>query len=126
MTTEWGKNIYSNPEVYGLTVLDSIEWADESYQFEMTVLWHDPETDACYVADDSGCSCPAPYEEYESIGDLTKIERLQDLIDHLAEGATKYGKQGEVADMVRAYRERPVKVTSEDIQTAIQSIKDTL
>jgi hypothetical protein len=75
-------NIYSSPEAFGLRTIGEAEFSDGSYQFDRTVVWKDVETGAFYFADDSGCSCPVPFDDIGR-ADITKIERLQDLIDHL-------------------------------------------
>jgi len=79
----WDNNAYDNPEKHGLVLLGDIEWSRESYEFNMTAVWHEPATGAFYWADDSGCSCPSPFETYDNVADLTKAERTQNLIDHL-------------------------------------------
>lgn len=75
-------NIYYDPEKYGLRTLGEVEFSSGAYEFDLSVLWQDVETGAFYVADDSGCSCPSPFEGIGR-GDLRKIGRLQDLIDYL-------------------------------------------
>lgn len=84
-------NVYYSPEKFGLEIIGDIEWYDEPYQFDMTIVLRNKETGQLYYADDSGCSCPSPFEDL-GIDDLTKVERLQDLIDHLNErvGAERY------------------------------------
>lgn len=75
-------NVYYSPERFGLEPVGEIEWDNESYQFNLTAVWRHKETGVFYYADDSGCSCPAPFEDLE-IDDLTEIGRAQELIDHL-------------------------------------------
>jgi hypothetical protein len=67
----YGEDVYSNPEKYGLEIVGSVEWEDEPYQFNMTAVWRDRETGQLYWADDSGCSCPSPFEEFTSRDSLT-------------------------------------------------------
>lgn len=76
--------IYSSPEQFGLTVLGEIEWRDESYEFDLTVVWKNA-AGQLYYADDSGCSCPMPFEDFAGIADLTHVVKFQDLLDHLQE-----------------------------------------
>lgn len=63
---------YSKPEAYGLEIIGSIEWDDEPYEFDMTVVWRDKETGILYYANDSGCSCPSPFEDFSSKDELTE------------------------------------------------------
>jgi hypothetical protein len=103
-------NIYYSPEAFGLRTLGEAEFSSGSYEFDLTVVWQDVETGACYYADDSGCSCPSPFED-ESRATITKIERLQDLLDHLEERkqesyyyeSDKAGIDAECSALVQAY-----------------------
>lgn len=74
-------NLYSSPEKFGLV---EVEWSDGCYQFDLTVVWRDTQTGALYFADDSGCSCPVPFES-TGRDNLTLIDRPQVLIDHVGE-----------------------------------------
>lgn len=74
--------IYSQPEKYGLRTIGEIEWSDGCYQFDLTVVWQDTASGTLYFGDDSGCSCPSPFE-VKGRNDLTVIDRPQTLIDHL-------------------------------------------
>lgn len=57
-------NIYYHPEKYGLTTVGQIEWCDDPYQFDLTVVWKD-NAGQIYWASDSGCSCPSPFEDHD-------------------------------------------------------------
>lgn len=72
-------DVYSKPENYGLEIVGSIDWLMEAYGFDMTVVWRDKETQQLYYLDDSGCSCPSPYEDVDSKEMLTEVtkEELQ-------------------------------------------------
>jgi hypothetical protein len=61
-------NPYYQPKDLGLEIVAEFE-ADISYEFEMVVVWKD-EKGKLYWATDSGCSCPEPYEDYDTIEDL--------------------------------------------------------
>ena len=62
-------NPYYNPEDFGLTIVDEIEWRDEPYEFDMTVVWKD-KSGKYWIASDSGCSCPSPFETYDTLESL--------------------------------------------------------
>lgn len=53
----------------GLTFIGDIEWDDEAYQFNMTGIWKTKRGEY-WIGDDSGCSCPSPFEDFHSIDDL--------------------------------------------------------
>jgi hypothetical protein len=74
-------NIYYSPEKFGLTVVGVGDEEDMSYEFDTFAVWTD-ENGRYYWASDSGCSCPAPFENYYSLDDLysgTKQDALNDL-----------------------------------------------
>lgn len=69
----WGNNAYDTPEMFGLEILKVIEDPDASYDFDTMVLFRHVETGALYWAQDSGCSCPSPFEDYDSIESLSLL-----------------------------------------------------
>ena len=79
----WDDNPYSYPEKHGLQTVGEVEWSDGGYQFDLTVVWRNPETGQLYIAEDSGCSCPSPFENFDGVEDLDAvtpheaIQRLQ-------------------------------------------------
>lgn len=64
-------DLYYAPEKHGLDLVGEIEWSSGFYEFNITAVWRDKEGNL-YYADDSGCSCPSPFEDWGSINDLTK------------------------------------------------------
>lgn len=82
-------NVYYSPEYFGLTAVGEIEWTDEEYQFDMTAAWVDA-SGRYFWADDSGCSCPAPFENFHSLSDL-QSGSLSDLVAHLRRTASERG-----------------------------------
>lgn len=73
-------NVYYNPEKYGLEVVTEVEWSEPCYSFDTTIVWKKGKK--FYWASDSGCSCPAPFEDYNSLDDLesgTKMAVIKDL-----------------------------------------------
>jgi hypothetical protein len=55
--------IYSSPEKYGLELVGEVDFSDGNYQFDLTVVFRDRDTGALFYGSDSGCSCPAPFED---------------------------------------------------------------
>ena len=73
---------YRHPEHYGLQTVGEIDWDNEHYQFNLTVIWRHKDTGALYLADDSGCSCPSPFERLENDDVqevLASLERVPDV-----------------------------------------------
>ena len=54
-------NPYYNPEVLGLEMISFEEEPD--YNFNIICFWA-TEDGQIYAANDSGCSCPTPFEDY--------------------------------------------------------------
>ena len=70
----WGEDVYYNAEKHGLVVVAEIDDADSCYSFDLTVVWKNTETGDKYWANDSGCSCPSPFEDIQSIDGLTPLK----------------------------------------------------
>jgi hypothetical protein len=73
-------NVYYNPEKFGLIVIAELEDSQAHYDYDTIVAWR--HTDGTvYWQQDSGCSCPTPFEQF---GDLASLNRaapdLRDLI----------------------------------------------
>ncbi|KKK56067.1 hypothetical protein LCGC14_3068230, partial [marine sediment metagenome] len=66
-------HIYCNPESFGLKVFAMAEM-EMSWEFSMFVVWVDGEG-MLFYAEDSGCSCPIPFED---IGHITQLLRIGD------------------------------------------------
>lgn len=73
---------YSDPEDFGLVIVGSIDLSEPCYSFDMCVVWFSPRTGLYYWASDSGCSCPSPFEDYQSVDELDSGTR-HDAINHL-------------------------------------------
>lgn len=71
MPDYWKDNPYYSPEKCGLILIDSYDRDNESYQFNLVGLWKDIATGGYYIGEDSGCSCPTPFEDFHSLADFT-------------------------------------------------------
>lgn len=74
----WENNPYYNPENMGLETVAELEFSDGNYQFDTLVVWKHTDTNNFYSARDSGCSCPTPFEAYDSLDKLTKLDSWDD------------------------------------------------
>lgn len=74
-------NIYYSPEAFGVEAIGDINWRQPCYDFDQTAVWRDPRTGEFLWADDSGCSCPSPFESF----DLSNVSRggFDALAEHL-------------------------------------------
>lgn len=62
-------NVYYNPQNHGLTPVAEYEYSDGNYNFDTRVIWRHMDG-KLYMARDSGCSCPTPFENFNSLADL--------------------------------------------------------
>ena len=70
-------NIYDTPERFGLVNVGTMDLDDQPWQFNMLLVQFHPETNKFYVSQDSGCSCPSPFEDIttlDGIKPMTEIE----------------------------------------------------
>lgn len=101
---EWGgydKNPYSNPEACGLELL-AVASDDEPYQFDLLCLWRDLDSGRFFVGDDSGCSCPMPFEDVRGVSDLTEVTTQANALEGVS--IANYTPES-VASFIRAVRE---------------------
>jgi hypothetical protein len=96
-------NIYYDPEKFGLVTIGEIDWSDGCYQFDLTVVWK-RESDGRFVyADDSGCSCPAPFEStgIDEVTALRKRGGLKDFKEYCAkrQADSAYGGENREAEV---------------------------
>lgn len=61
-------NMYYSPDDFGLTLVTTFNRSEPDYSFDFVCVWHNE--DGYYIAGDSGCSCPSPFEQYTSVDQL--------------------------------------------------------
>jgi hypothetical protein len=57
-------NIYYSPEDFGLVLVDSLDEPDLSYEYHTLIVLQHTESGRIFYAEDSGCSCPTPFEDF--------------------------------------------------------------
>lgn len=114
----WDNNPYYDPSKFGLELVDSIEWDGEDYQFHITAVWRQARG-KYYVATDSGCSCPSPFEDYDKLEDLDgphnkrgleSILRVK-IKENAREGTNSYYGGRSRAELEKEVRELLAKLT---------------
>lgn len=84
-------DVYYNPSDFNLTPVADIELDNESCSFNILSVWKHKDG-SFYYAQDSGCSCPSPFQDYHSIEQLQKlsVENFSELenITNKSRGAT--------------------------------------
>lgn len=97
-------SIYSNDENdLGLKFVDTIDFSDGYYQFDYTGVWKN-DAGQLFLADDSGCSCPSPFEDFTKLEQFTPVT-VAELQEYLTErDKTTYEAPGsrelEIADLI--------------------------
>jgi hypothetical protein len=71
----YGEDVYSSPEKHGLTMIGEVDFSSGSYEFDLTAVWQVQSSGQFLYGDDSGCSCPSPFEGYRNAGELTPCTR---------------------------------------------------
>jgi len=67
--SDYYRNVYYNPDSYGLRPVAEIGFSSGSYEFDLRVVWADAEG-RLWTARDSGCSCPTPFD---NVGELDRV-----------------------------------------------------
>lgn len=65
-------NPYYNPEDLGLTTVATVE-DEQHWDFHILAIWSDGKR--FYWAEDNGCSCPTPFEDYTTLDTLQEGDR---------------------------------------------------
>lgn len=60
-------------------ILYEYEAYGESYQFDLLILVKDKQDGKLYVATDSGCSCPVPFEDHTYPTDYIEVRSWADV-----------------------------------------------
>lgn len=75
-------NAYYDPEKFGLEIVTDFERSEPSYSFDTgLVLWH-KDKEAFLFAQDSGCSCPSPFEDLDPslLEPLNKWQVIEEMV----------------------------------------------
>ena len=68
----YDKDLYNQPEYFGLTQIGHIDDPESCYSFDDLIVWQHNDGRIFY-AEDSGCSCPSPFEQHTSLDDATEV-----------------------------------------------------
>lgn len=69
----WGTDdLYNQPEKFGLTQIGCLDDPEASYSFDYLIVWKH-EDGRVFYAEDSGCSCPSPFEDFTKLEDATEV-----------------------------------------------------
>lgn len=92
----YDRNVYYSPEKWGLTVVGMISDPNASYSFDDLVVWQH-EDGRLFYASSAGCSCPTPFEEYDTLEELhaLTIETYDEFVKDVTQHALPYQYQDE-------------------------------
>lgn len=86
-------DVYYNPYDFGLYPLAELELAEPDYSFDILMVWRH-EDGTLYWAQDSGCSCPSPFEDYTSLDKLEQLSKYDyPMIERLVKSCERRGTQ---------------------------------
>lgn len=97
-------NPYSDPQGCGLELL-GVAQREPDYDFTILALFRDLATKELFLAFDSGCSCPVPFEDFRGLADMSRVKSLRDfdkVADHHGLGSDEY--YGIPSSEIRALR----------------------
>ena len=71
-----------HPEGWGMEVVAELEMSNRDYEFDVIVVWKRKADGAMFYAQDSGCSCPIPFEDFKTWADLNSfnLEEVRDIV----------------------------------------------
>jgi hypothetical protein len=95
-------DVYCDAEKFGLTQVDEIDLSDGCYQFDLVVVWKH-EDGKHYWANDSGCSCPSPFELYTTLDQLTPLVSDHDMMQliKMVDGDSPYSQYTTVEERAK-------------------------
>jgi hypothetical protein len=107
-------NPYYSPAAVGLKILFEEDDRNACYSFDQVVVFGSLASGAVYMATDSGCSCPSPFEDYAGPDGLAKMVRLDPTRrEHLTET---------IRTEVDRIDDRPEHEVTEAVQKALAAI----
>lgn len=95
--------LYNTPEEYGLEVVGEFDWCEPDYSFDLLVVWKESRG-KYWIGEDSGCSCPSPFEDFYDINMLDgpyNKKGLKDRLDWLVKEAGSSGYRRSQAELKR-------------------------
>jgi len=95
-------NAYYSPERLDLEVIGDLEMSEPDYSFDTVVVWRHIPTGDLYWAQDAGCSCPTPFEDYNSLEQLTKLVSAN--LDEFAREISRCYQPEEARSLLRKVR----------------------
>ena len=86
-----------------LTFVDEIYMREPDYDFDIVRVMKDREGNHCWGRD-SGCSCPMPFEDFQSFGDYYPLDNNHDfkvLVSEVSESSVSIAEQNNFITTVK-------------------------
>jgi hypothetical protein len=74
----YDENIYYNPQNAGVRPVAALDVYDPDWDFDIFIVIQGPDGKV-YVGNDSGCSCPTPFEDHTFPQDFTEVQSWADV-----------------------------------------------
>lgn len=117
-------DVYYQAEHFGLLQIGEIQWSEPDYSFDIGVVWVDT-AGTLYYGQDSGCSCPSPFEDFTSLDDLEKFETVAALQERLdKENEEHYAGYGANEEKQKASRAADIVDILIKAQALVTKIKE--
>ena len=100
-------NIYYDPEDFNTVLIGDFELSEPSYSFDTVAVWRD-ERGQFWVGQDSGCSCPLPFEDIRDLNSLDGPHTrttLQAALEGIISREVGYSTTYPLAKLKRSVRE---------------------
>lgn len=78
----FARNPYYNPDKCGLEKVAELDFSSGAWEFDITAVWTKAGEKKFYWKDDSGCSCPSPFEGVSEEAEL-ESGGYKEIRDHL-------------------------------------------
>lgn len=78
-------DVYYQPEYFDLEIVGTLELAEPCWSFDMFAVFKHADG-RTFWAQDSGCSCPSPFENYNSLESLNEFSNVSELRSEIING----------------------------------------
>lgn len=90
-----------NPEDFGVTFVAEFDVHEPDYSFDLVLVVQDKQSNEVYVAFDSGCSCPSPFEDHSYPQDFVHVRTWDEVKRFVNEHRRSYSYALPITDSFR-------------------------
>lgn len=83
-------DIYYSPEQFGLEIVKELDDPSADYSFDKFVVWIRKKDGVLFYGQDSGCSCPSPFEGVTSVQGLSELKNMKAFEQELRAWGSQY------------------------------------